>query len=117
MTILELAQEVGVPIPTLCHDPCLRPVGACRVCLVEDESSQRFLASCVTPIASGMRIQTRSPRVLETRRGVFEKGLPHLGTVGRRVATTCSFCGCGCSLWVHAREDRLVQVTPRWNDS
>jgi len=72
MTILELAREVGVRIPTLCHDPSLKPVGACRVCLVEEEASRRLLASCVTPIASGMRIQTRSPAVLEARRVILQ---------------------------------------------
>jgi NADH dehydrogenase/NADH:ubiquinone oxidoreductase subunit G len=39
MSILELAQENGIYIPTLCHDPNLKPVGACRVCLVEDEKT------------------------------------------------------------------------------
>jgi predicted molibdopterin-dependent oxidoreductase YjgC len=44
---------------------------------------------------------------------LMEKGLPHRGTVGRRVATTCSYCGCGCSLWIHAVDGRLAYVTPR----
>ncbi|MBT9170709.1 MAG: putative formate dehydrogenase [Actinobacteria bacterium] len=68
MTILELAEENGIYIPTLCHDPHLKPVGACRVCLVEDESSGNLLASCVTPISSGMVINTDSQRVIEARR-------------------------------------------------
>ncbi|MCK5504398.1 MAG: molybdopterin-dependent oxidoreductase [Thermodesulfovibrionia bacterium] len=72
MTILELAQENSVYIPTLCHDPNLKPVGACRVCLVEDEKSGNLLASCVTPIASGMAINTASDRVLESRKTVVE---------------------------------------------
>ena len=40
MTILDLARESGVDIPTLCHDPYLTPTGACRLCLVEDERFQ-----------------------------------------------------------------------------
>ncbi|HXZ29731.1 MAG TPA: 2Fe-2S iron-sulfur cluster-binding protein, partial [Dehalococcoidia bacterium] len=56
MTILELAKESGVEIPTLCHNNHLPPTGACRVCLVENEQSGALLASCVTPIASGMII-------------------------------------------------------------
>ncbi|MFH1775896.1 MAG: molybdopterin-dependent oxidoreductase [Chloroflexota bacterium] len=72
MTILELAQESGVPIPTLCHDPNLAPFGACRVCLVEDERSAKLLAACVTPISPGMVISTRSPRVLERRRVIVK---------------------------------------------
>ncbi len=65
MTILELAKESGVDIHTLCHDPQLTSIGACRVCLVENEQNGALLASCVTPIASGMVIDTHSPRVTE----------------------------------------------------
>jgi len=72
MTILELAREVGIQIPTLCYDPHLSPLGACRVCIVEEETSGRLLASCVTPIAPGMVVRTRSQRVLENRRVILE---------------------------------------------
>jgi len=72
MTILELAKESGIDIPTLCHDPQLTSVGACRVCLVEDERNSALLASCVTPIASGMIINTHSPRVMERRKTIVK---------------------------------------------
>ena len=72
MTILELAKESGIDIPTLCHDPQLTSVGACRVCLVENEQSGALLASCVTPIASGMVINTHSPRVIERRKTIVK---------------------------------------------
>lgn len=71
-SILELATEIGVKIPSLCYDPHLSALGACRVCLVEDEKTGRMLASCVTPISPGMMIRTDSPRVLENRRNVIE---------------------------------------------
>jgi len=72
MTILELAKESGIDIPTLCHDPQLTSIGACRVCLVEDERNNALLASCVTPIASGMVINTHSPRVIERRKTIVK---------------------------------------------
>ncbi|UCG83820.1 MAG: molybdopterin-dependent oxidoreductase, partial [Dehalococcoidia bacterium] len=72
MTILELARESGVEIPTLCHDPYLAPIGACRICIVEDERSGRLAASCVTPIESGMIINTESPKVQEHRRTIIK---------------------------------------------
>jgi len=72
MTILELAQESGVDIPTLCHDTHLPPIGACRVCLVENEQSGALMASCVTPIAPGMVINTHSPRVIEHRETIVK---------------------------------------------
>lgn len=72
MTILQLARESGIEIPTLCHDPLLSSIGACRVCLVEEEKSGALLAACVTPISSGMVINTSSQRVLERRRTIIE---------------------------------------------
>ena len=58
MTILELAQESNVQVPTLCYDPCLTSIGACRICIVEDERSGTLSAACVTPITPGMIINT-----------------------------------------------------------
>ena len=71
-TILELAQENGIEIPTLCHMPELSPTGACRICVVEVEGSRTLVGSCHTPIAQGMVIYTHSPKVLETRRIIVE---------------------------------------------
>lgn len=68
MTVLELAKDSGVNIPTLCHDPNLEPYGACRICIVEDEKTGAMLASCVTPIAAGMVINTESTKVQERRK-------------------------------------------------
>ena len=70
-TVLEAAEEHGIPIPKLCYHPDLKPVGACRLCLVEDEKSGRIMASCVTPVAPGMEIQTDSPRVMRHRRNIL----------------------------------------------
>ena len=72
MTLLELAKESGVEIPTLCHNNHLPSTGACRICLVENEQNGALLASCVTPIASGMVITTRSPRVMERRKTIVK---------------------------------------------
>ncbi len=71
-TILDLARESGVYIPTLCHDPNLASTGACRLCLVEDERNGALLASCVAPISPGMTINTNSPKVVEHRRRILE---------------------------------------------
>ena len=72
MTILELAEENGIYIPTLCHRPELPPIGACRICVVEVEGSRTLVGSCHTPITQGMVIHTHSPKVLETRRVIIE---------------------------------------------
>jgi len=68
MTILEVAEENGIDIPTLCHRPELTLIGACRVCVVEVEGSKTLVGSCHTPITEGMVVYTHSPRVLEARK-------------------------------------------------
>ena len=72
MTILEVARENGIDIPTLCYLEDLPPVGACRLCVVEVEGSRTLVGSCHTPITEGMVIHTHSPKVLETRRILVE---------------------------------------------
>ena len=72
MTVLELARENGIDIPTLCYIPELPPTGACRVCVVEVEGSRTLVGSCHTPITEGMVIYTNSPKVLETRKVIVE---------------------------------------------
>ena len=69
-SILEAAEQNGIKIPRLCHHPELKPFGACRMCLVEDEKTGRLMASCVTPAAPDMVLQTASPRIIKHRRNI-----------------------------------------------
>ncbi|GAB4113172.1 MAG: formate dehydrogenase subunit alpha [Candidatus Caldatribacteriota bacterium] len=72
-TILEVATDVGISIPTLCAMPELGfTPGSCRVCVVEVEGLANLPASCVYPIRDGMVIHTNSQRVKEARRMVLE---------------------------------------------
>ena len=71
-TILEVAQENGVNIPTLCYLQELLPIGACRICVVEVEGLRTLVAACHTPITPGMAIHTHSPKVIEARRVIVE---------------------------------------------
>jgi predicted molibdopterin-dependent oxidoreductase YjgC len=72
-TILEVCQEHGIPIPTLCYHPRLRSVGACRVCVVEVEGARTLMTACTTPIdRDGMVVRTNTERVLEARKLVVE---------------------------------------------
>jgi len=72
MTILEVAQQNGIDIPTLCYRPELSPIGACRICVVEVEGSRALAGACHTPITQGMVIHTHSPKVLKTRKIIVE---------------------------------------------
>ena len=71
-TILEVARESGIDIPTLCYLEDIPPIGACRLCVVEVEGSRTLVGSCHTPITEGMVIHTHSPKVLEVRRVLVE---------------------------------------------
>ncbi|MGI5939334.1 MAG: molybdopterin-dependent oxidoreductase [Thermoleophilia bacterium] len=71
-TILDVAREVGVDIPTLCHDPRLEPYGACRLCLVEVEGARGPMAACGAKITEGMKIQTHTDKIVKLRKFVLE---------------------------------------------
>ena len=66
-TLLDVARRSGREIPTLCHDPRLEPVGACRTCLVEVEGAPRLLPSCATPAVAGQVVATANDRILRHR--------------------------------------------------
>ncbi len=57
-TVLEAAQQAGIYIPTLCHDPHLKPFGACRLCIVQIEGLRGFPTACTTPAQDGMVVMT-----------------------------------------------------------
>ncbi len=71
-TILEAAQAAGFDIPTLCHHPALTAWGACRMCLVEVKGVRGLQASCTSPIADGMEVQTESDAAVDVRKFVLE---------------------------------------------
>ena len=66
-TVVEVANRAGVNIPTLCHDPRLEPVGACRVCLVEVEGQRRMQPGCAWKVHPGMVVTTESEKIQRHR--------------------------------------------------
>ncbi len=71
-TILQAARSAGIRIPTLCDHPALKPIGACRMCLVEVEKQRTLQPACTFPVSEGMVVHTHSPAVMEARRFVLE---------------------------------------------
>lgn len=71
-TILEVARRNGIYIPTLCNLEGTKPTGACRICIVELGKMSAPVASCSTPAAPGMDIQTESPRIRKARKTIIE---------------------------------------------
>ena len=70
--MLQGLRIAGVHVPALCHDDRLAPTGACRTCLVQVEGSPKLAAACITLLADGMEIDTDTPELEQTRRGILE---------------------------------------------
>jgi len=71
-TVLDAAQAAGIYVPTLCHDPDLRPYGACRLCIVEIEGVRGLPTSCTTPALEGMVVRTETDEIQRVRRTIVE---------------------------------------------
>lgn len=71
-TILEVAREHGIAIPTLCHLDGVSDMGACRLCLVEVANSPRLFPACVTRAAEGMVVHTATPKLQAYRKMILE---------------------------------------------
>ena len=71
-TILEVARENDIYIPTLCQYAKTTNVGACRVCMVEVEGARTLVASCCMPVNKGMVIKTETPAVKAAQKLVVE---------------------------------------------
>lgn len=67
-TILDIAQEFGISIPTLCHNQKISCTTSCFVCVVKDVRSGRFLPSCSACPSAGSEIDASSEEVREMRR-------------------------------------------------
>lgn len=69
-TILEVAEEEGIEIPTLCHHKGLEDYGQCRMCIVEIENdgSKEIDTSCTRKVEDGMVVHTDSERLRKYRK-------------------------------------------------
>ncbi len=71
-SIMRAAMDAGVEIPKLCATDMIDAFGSCRVCLVEIEGRGGTPASCTTPVADGIVVNTQSDRLSAIRKGVME---------------------------------------------
>lgn len=73
-TVLEVAQDNLVYIPTLCHHENLAPYGACRLCMVEitRRGRARLVTACLYPVEEGLVVKTDTPRVVASRTMVLQ---------------------------------------------
>ena len=71
-TVLEVARELGIDIPTLCYLKDINEVAACRICIVEVEGMATLPTACVLNVWDGMVVKTNTKKVREARKGTLE---------------------------------------------
>ena len=79
--IVESVKRLGLEIPIFCYHPRMKPVGMCRMCLVEigtkgPDGSVRMMpkpqAACTLPASEGLVINTDTEKIHADRKGVLE---------------------------------------------
>ena len=70
--LISAAQKAGVFIPRFCYHDRLKPVGMCRMCLVEIEGVRGLPPACTTPVAEGMEVRFKENNVEKAQDGVLE---------------------------------------------
>ncbi|MEW6335634.1 MAG: formate dehydrogenase subunit alpha [Thermodesulfobacteriota bacterium] len=71
-TVLAAIQHSGLYVPTLCHDPVLKPFGGCRLCIVRIDGVRGLPTACTTPAEAGMVIHTEDDEIRRLRRTIVE---------------------------------------------
>jgi bidirectional [NiFe] hydrogenase diaphorase subunit len=84
-TILEVANDHGIKIPTLCYLEGLSSVGSCRMCLVEIKGNENLIPACTSKIKEGMEVITNSEKLKTHRKMV-------LSMIFAERTHTCSVC-------------------------
>ncbi len=67
-TILEVAREQGIEIPTFCYHSDLEIRANCRLCMVEIKGKEGMHPACATKTEQGMEIITESPEIKRARK-------------------------------------------------
>ena len=72
--IIAAAERAGVYIPRFCYHPRMKPVGMCRMCLVDVKGPRGFALTpaCFVAVADGQEVVTDSPGVKKAQDGVLE---------------------------------------------
>jgi [NiFe] hydrogenase diaphorase moiety small subunit len=100
-TIVEVARDNGIYIPTLCNFKGLTPVGSCRICTVR--VSGRYMAACTQIAIDRMAVENTAPDLEDMRRSILEM----LFVEGNHMCPTCEKSG-NCELQALAYRYRIM---------
>jgi len=113
-TILDVARQNNIDIPTLCYLKGTTPTGACRICVVEVEGARSLVTACSTPAADKMVVHTESPTVIESRKMTLQLLL----STGNH---NCAISDSSGSDWTEfqlkvQQDDGSAELCPVWGD-
>lgn len=113
-TILEVAEQNGIDIPTLCHLKGTSPTGTCNVCVVEIKGWEELVRACSTEAEEGMDILTES-RIVVSQRKLAISNLLNTGN------HNCAVSSSNESRWEAFQmdviaEDGTADLCPVWGD-
>jgi len=83
-SIFNIAKELGIAIPHLCHKEGLAPDGNCRACVVEIAGERTLAPSCCRSATPGMQVRTDSERAVKSQKMVLEMLLADLPEQGHK---------------------------------
>ena len=108
-TILKVARDMEIDIPTLCYHEMIKPYNACRLCIVEVTSNGRttITASCSTEVEDGMVVKTDSLSVINVRKMVAELLLARAPSV-EKIREIATKLGIEESRFVEEKEQRCI---------
>jgi len=71
-TLLDAARDNGKDVPTICYHDATTANGLCRMCVVEVEGMRVLQPACIVQAGAGMKVQTRSEKVVRSRKTILE---------------------------------------------
>jgi formate dehydrogenase major subunit len=83
-SIFNIAKDLGIAIPHLCHKEGLTPDGNCRACVVEVAGERTLAPSCCRSATPGMQVRTDSERAVKSQKMVLEMLLADLPEQGHK---------------------------------
>jgi formate dehydrogenase major subunit len=113
-TILDVAKQNRIDIPTLCHLDGTHSRGSCNICVVEVKNEENLVPACSTKALHRMDIRTESPRVVSARKEKLELLLES----GNH---NCSIGASQTSSWTQFQMEAMdmeksQELCPRWGD-
>ena len=71
-TILEIARENGIYIPTMCYLTKVQPIASCRMCVVNVEGVDGMILSCQEKAVDGAVITTNNSELYQERQNIMK---------------------------------------------